>query len=305
MTEERLRTQPIFQGREQTISKALLMKKMIDVPMDLVESKNTATFDTENIIGSGDLSVVFRGKFGEEDAAFKVFLPATSLLNDAGKDKLQSEFEKEGTLLSRLDHKNIAKVYGTGKIAIGSKTELPVLVREYFPQTASERLLGLNRDLRIPEVVKMVDQVSSALDYMQGEGLTAVSDISPTNIMVRENGDYVFTDLNLAQAQEIGGLRVENEYSAPELTKIDKSVPTQRSQVYSMGLLAYEMLGGELPSREEISLGKINLKTPDGVSEETMGVLQKAVENNPEYRYKTPTAYAKALRGAITESALV
>ena len=303
MNQERIGTilTPL-EGRQNTVL------KFIGTSFNLTENgRNTLiSFNKDKLLGQGDLSVVYLGEIdygGEKNkVAVKLFLPLISLSQNYGKEVLRDAFENEAVILEKLNHTNIAKLYGSNVLHAGKSFEVPVIVREYFPENLLSKMEKFNEEEKTREVVDMVSQLSDAIKYLNENGIM-LSDVHPKDIMVRENGDYVLGDLNLQKSEEGSLMGFAEDVSAPEVQKIQTDIErnkniTPESQVYSLGLLAYGLLKGNFASREEISMG-LKPEKPDSISEEIFKVLEKALDVKPENRYKNVNEFSKAFEEAF------
>ena len=113
--------------------------------------------------------------------------------------------------------------------------------------------------------------------------------------MVRENGKYALVDLNLASGRGGEVVGVSDNYAPPESLRVNPDSSSARGQVYNLGMIAYEMLGGKVPGREERALG-FSPKGLEGLSDGVSAVFTKAISHKPEDRYETPGEFAEALK---------
>ena len=113
--------------------------------------------------------------------------------------------------------------------------------------------------------------------------------------MVRENGKYALADLNLASGRGGEVVGVSDNYAPPEYLRVNPDSSSARGQVYNLGMIAYEMLEGKVPSKEERALG-FNPEVLEGMPEGVSSAIRKAVSNKPEDRYETPGEFASTLK---------
>ncbi len=191
-------------------------------------------------IGDGGMSTVYLAiqlSVGRE-VALKVLSP--ELRTDP---KFCDRFFREANIVGALSHPNIISIYDVGK-----QDEHFYIAMDYLPgASCSERIKA--GDLSLKEILGVVENISSALDYASERGFVHC-DIKPDNILFQHDGSAVLTDFGIAisiASKEPGIKSVAGtpHYMSPEQTQ-GKSIDG-RSDLYSLGILFYEMLTGERP----------------------------------------------------------
>lgn len=197
-------------------------------------------------VGSGATGFVFEAHDEDEDrlVALKVLRPEFASATHG-----LVRFEREATV--GLQHENLVTVHGVGNCPDFS---LPFLVLEYVPgETLRDRL---QRDGILPgrTAAEIVRQIVLGLDYTHGHGLVH-RDLKPSNVLLDEKGNAKLTDFGLARAAEetveltrSGSLVGTPAYMSPEQVMSPQRVDA-RSDLYSLGVVLFEMLSGELPFR--------------------------------------------------------
>ncbi len=198
-------------------------------------------------IGAGGMGVVYKARQPNLDrlVALKV-LPR----HLAGDPDFVERFRREAKALASLSHANIVGVHDFGVAG-----DVPYLVMEYVDGVNLRALLGEKR-LAPEQAFKIVPQLCDALEYAHEEGIVH-RDIKPENILVDRKGRVKIADFGLAKI--LGGDRTALSpitrtghvmgtptYMAPEQYEDPKRVD-HRADIYSMGVVFYEMLTGELP----------------------------------------------------------
>lgn len=243
----------------------------------------------------------------ERDLAIKI-LPPKKLSQD-----LIDRFLREARAVAKLDSQNIVKIYDIGRQPDG-EYELNYIVMEFvegenlgdvFPQ-APKTVLEIEARIRI------FDQVLEAMDYAHGKGVVH-RDLKPDNIMVTVGGKAKIMDFGLAFFSGSHSLTRVNQvmgtvaYFSPEQAKAAKGID-HRADLYSLGVILFELLTGELPFEAEHVVDMIRKvldekpRRPSAlngiVSSELERICLKCLEKEPSARY----ASAGELRQAIAKA---
>ena len=268
------------------------------------------------MLGEGGMGSVYKARDVtlQRDVALKVMHGQF-----ARQPNFQERFLQEARTAARLNHPGIVKVYD-----FGQSRDMLYIVMELLP---GANLAKMMRDLRaankwilIPEALEIVKEVTEALDFVHKQGILH-RDIKPDNIMLRPEPSNllpfrpVLTDLGLAKLAEGGVMTQDGQsmgtpgYMSPEQALGEKTDP--RSDVYSLGILLYEMVVGQLPfpARTLSEAIRYHVKEPvpdprkinPALSEQVVQLIMKAVEKNPANRYQDAGAFAKAI-GAAAQS---
>src|SRR5262249_26088892 len=155
-------------------------------------------------------------------------------------------FEREAEILKQLKHPNIVRMFGHGK-----HQKLPYYAMEYIEgQTLQQVLEGRGR-LPWEEVVALGKQLCSALQHAHDQGIIH-RDLKPSNLMVLPGGRLKLTDFGIAKDLDVTQLTSANctvgtaSYMSPEQCKGERNL-THKSDLYSLGVVLYELLTGEKP----------------------------------------------------------
>lgn len=226
-------------------------------------------------------------------------------------EHLRDRLEREAFIQSQLDHPHIVRVYDF--IASGDTT---CIVMEYVPGRDLRKMITRETG-PIPDyrALKLFKQVLAAIDYAhhfiyldksgaRHQGIIH-RDLKPANILVTPDDVVKVTDFGIVKVRGVkGGTQMgfnpgTPEYMSPEQARGREL--DQRSDIYSLGVVVYEMLTGHVPfegdgsgtSDYEIRRGHIELQVPPmeqyypGISPELEKIVLKALEKNPEERYQT------------------
>lgn len=294
------------------LAKGLLLDAETGMPSEAGRSVSTV-FDMEHLLGRGDLTFVAIGEVSpgqlnaaESKVALKVFYPKPDLLGTADNRKvLLGQFNDEVKLLRLSEHSNITRFFGLTELQLGkANSKFPAIAREYFPNMVSE-ILRSGRSLSVNEVINLVTQVADGTNYLYTEHQRILMDITSENIGERIDRSYALTDINLSvlDGEELrpgNKLGLSEDVTPPELMASleSKVVATPRLAVYNLGVLAYELLGGSRPTREEKISGGLYLSELTSLSPQLNEVLRRATTKKFVERYSTITEYRNALASA-------
>jgi hypothetical protein len=198
-----------------------------------------------DVIGAGGMGVVYRARHRrlERLVALKI------LPRDLAKDARFSErFAREAKTLARLDHPRIVRVHD-----FGESGGLYFLVLEYVDGANLRQVMAAGR-LRPAEALAIVPQICEALQYAHDQGVVH-RDIKPENVLLDAQGRVKIADFGLAKIvgkagaptlTGTGQVMGTYHYMAPEQVRTPQDVD-HRADLYSLGVVFYEMLTGELP----------------------------------------------------------
>jgi predicted Ser/Thr protein kinase len=237
-------------------------------------------FEMIGLIGKGGMGAVYQARQPALDrfVALKILRP-----NLAGDPGFEERFTREARALARLNHPNIVAVYDFGKAG-----ELHYLVME-FVEGANLRAVQRAGRIAPGQALQIVPQICDALQFAHGEGIVH-RDIKPENILFDKKGRVKITDFGIAKmggdVREKLGLTGAKDvvgtphYMAPEQVERPQSVD-HRADIYSLGVVFYELLTGELP------LGKFSVPSDKAAVDERLDdVVLRALEKEPARRYQ-------------------
>lgn len=255
---------------------------------------------------AGGMAAVYRGidtRNGRE-VALKV------LPSDYGSDQTRRErFVAEISALTGLDHPHIVRILDKGECE-GSL----YYVMEWVGGPNVRQLIDGGK-LSIDQSVRIVLDMLDALEYLHARGM-AHRDIKPSNILLTADGEAKLVDFGIVHADSLlpqppdalapapspsPGRRMllgTPNYMAPEQSSQPDRVD-RRSDLYSLGLVFYEMLTGVLPGKFHEPASRLKPDLPPAIER----VLDRALAVNPEARYQTAREFADALRAAVAPAA--
>jgi serine/threonine-protein kinase PpkA len=154
-------------------------------------------------------------------------------------------FIKEAQTISRLHHPNIVRIQGTGRI-----NALHYMVMEFLPESLKQRI-RVRKQIGLQESLAIINQIASALFYAHGKGFIH-RDVKPDNIMFRADGTPVILDFGIARVlaatsriTRSGTSLGTPRYMSPE--QLNAKRVDGRSDIYSLGVVLFEMLSGSPP----------------------------------------------------------
>jgi serine/threonine protein kinase len=261
-------------------------------------------FEIFGLIGKGGMGAVYKARQKGLDrmVAVKILPP-----HAAGDPGFVERFNREARALARLNHPNIVAVYEFGTVGeapaippeaaslkIGEKSEtgkmpvLPYLVMEFVDGTNLREVERAGR-LAPEQALLIVPQICEALQFAHGEGVVH-RDIKPENILLDKKGRVKITDFGIAKMvgvvpEKIGLTGAKDivgtpHYMAPEQVERPNSVD-HRADIYSLGVVFYELLTGELPMGKFAPPSRkvqVDVRLDD--------VVLRALEKEPERRYQ-------------------
>ena len=230
----------------------------------------------------------------------------------ASDEKFVRRFQREALAASSLYNENIVEVYD-----VGEDNGQYYIVMEYIDGKHLKNLLKKRGKLTIPETVDIMMQIASGLSVAHDQYLIH-RDIKPQNIMILENGLVKITDFGIAMAMNSTQLTQTNSvmgsvhYLPPEQAS-GKGASLQ-SDIYSMGILMYELLTGKLPyhgdNAVEIALKHLKEPLPSireqlpSIPQSVENIIIKATAKNPKNRYADAKEMYEDLKTCLLDSRL-
>jgi predicted Ser/Thr protein kinase len=229
---------------------------------------------------------------------------AVKILGADADEAFRKRFADEARRAASVSHPNVVTVFDEGREGGDS-----FMVMEFVRGKTLRDMVASRGPLSPTETARLIAQVASALDAAHEAGVIHC-DVKPANVIVDEQGRAKLTDFGIARAARgtrehelIGTAR----YIAPE--RIAGEAPTERSDIYSLGLVAYELLAGrpayaEMETddllRERLDGPSPSLRTARvGVSNDVDAVIGRALARAPEDRYPSAGMFARELLGAV------
>jgi len=227
----------------------------------------------------------------------------TEGLSEQEFSEYKTRFQREAQAAGTLAHPNIITVYD-----FGEQNGVLYLAMEYLEGKSLERVVQEQNILPIETILPIYDQVCSALDHAHQNKIVH-RDIKPANIIILQNGLVKLTDFGIAKMMSMGMTQAGHilgtpNYMSPEQVK---GRPVDgRSDIFSLGIILYELLTGEKPfagqnittviykiiNENPIPPRELDASIPAGLNY----IVSKALAKNPDERYQTCREMAEDLR---------
>jgi len=259
-------------------------------------------------LGQGGMGAVYKARDREVDrvVALKVIRPEL-----ANQPQILMRFKQELILSRQVTHKNVIRIFD-----LGEADNIRFITMEFVAGRDLHSLLRDSTPLTLEEKVKIVIQVCRALDAAHAEGVVH-RDLKPQNIMVENTGRVVVMDFGIAHSMEESGatstgmLLGTPAYVSPEQAKGEKIDP--RSDIYTLGIVFYELLTGKIPFESETVVGLLikrlqerpvppiekNKDIPQALSD----IVIKCLAVEKEQRYQTTNDLERDLEGWLASPA--
>jgi serine/threonine protein kinase len=257
-------------------------------------------YDVLSELGQGASANVYLADdpFNDRKVAVKVAKTDVEMGDEEAK-RFEKLFLNEASLAGKLNHPNIVCVYDA--VVDGDQR---YIVMEYVPGGSLKKYCSETNLLPMRQAVLVIFKLCRALDYAFQNGVIH-RDIKPANILLSERDDIKISDFGTAKIShathtQIDGFLGSPAYMSPE--QINEEGPSVQSDIYSMGVVMYELLTGKLPFRAENSVSMINKilnedpipiesLRPD-LPERLVQIVKKAMHKDPKVRY--PSWYEMA-----------
>jgi serine/threonine-protein kinase len=276
---------------------------------DSIIGRHFANFRVLRHLGRGGMADVYYGYDVKLDRPVAIKVLDTRYRNDSAWAK---RFIREARAIALWRHENIIQVYYAG-----DEDGFSYFVMEYIDGKDLATLLGRYQARRklMPhdEVIRIGRAVANALDYAHQKGVVH-RDVKPSNVMVAKDGRVVLMDFGLALDMtegSVGEVFGSANYVSPEQAR-NSAEAVPQSDLYSLGVMLYEMLVGQLPfddpSFTTVAIQHITMPPPPPrqlnpeLSEASEAVLLKALHKTPEKRYKTAGQLMDALEKTLLAS---
>lgn len=257
-------------------------------------------------IGEGGMANVYLAHdiILNRDVAVKIL--RGDLAND---EKFVRRFQREAISASSLNHTNIVEMYD-----VGEDDGKYFIVMEYVEGKTLKSLIKRRGALTLPEVIDIMLQLTSGIAHAH-ESYIIHRDIKPQNVLIIEDGTVKITDFGIAMALNSNELTQTNSvmgsvhYLPPE--QANGTGSTIKSDIYSLGILMFELLTGKLPFKGdnavEIAIKQMRDSIPsvveinEDIPQSIENVILKACAKNPKNRYNSALEMHEDIKTALNE----
>ncbi|WP_203332592.1 Stk1 family PASTA domain-containing Ser/Thr kinase [Planococcus beigongshangi] len=244
------------------------------------------------LIGGGGMSNVYlaHDMILDRDVAIKILR-----YDFSNEEELRRRFQREALSTTSLAHPNIVNIFD-----VGEDGAMPYLVMEYVPGRTLKEYIIEHSPVAPERAVKIMKQLASALAHAHHNQIVH-RDIKPQNILMDEEGNVKISDFGIAMALSATSYTQTNSvlgtvhYLSPEQARGGNA--TKKSDIYSLGIVMYELLTGRLPfsgeSAVSIALKHLQTETPSlrdivpSIPQSLENVVLKATAKNPQHRYQS------------------
>lgn len=266
-------------------------------------------YDIQGILGKGGMGVVYRAFDPAIHREVAIKTITKSILDPSELQYTLKRFRHEAQAVGRLTHPSIAAIFDYGEDA-----ELAYIVMELVSGKSLAQHLQSRRSFALREIGEIIRQLLAGLGYAHARGVIH-RDVKPPNILLNDDGQIKITDFGIARIDtstltQIGEVMGSPGYMSPEQfagNEIDA-----RSDIYSAGVIAYELLTGRKPfsgSNVEVMHKVVSERPADpsqhnpALSAQTDLVVQKALAKKREERYQSAQAFAEAFMLSLRDNA--
>jgi len=276
------------------------VRSVVSVPIFDIGDVLGGRYEILKLLGEGGMGAVYKAIDRELDrpVALKVIRPEL-----ASNSSMLARFKQELLLSRQVTHKNVIRIYD-----LGDADGVKFITMEFVEGRDLRALIHEKKKFSPEEAVEVMQQVCQALQAAHSVGVIH-RDLKPQNVMREDSGRILVMDFGLARTMEgdgmtqTGALVGTMEYMSPEQA-LGKELD-QRSDVFTAGLILYELLTGNMPFKAETALASLIRRTQEraipvsdldrNIPGALSGVVSKCLERDPNLRYQTAEEVLRAL----------
>jgi len=247
-------------------------------------------YEIKQQLGRGGMGMVYLAQDwkSQRPVALKTLLPKYAQLPQA-----VARFEREINAARNIDHKAVVKIYDSGEVD-GTLFYAMEYVEGKSVRSWMRERKKVGKRVGLGSAVRILGMVCAALE--KAHAFTIHRDLSPENVMVTRDGDVKLLDFGLAKLNDsnqdltrVGVTLGKLQYSSPEQRADAKNVD-HRADIYSLGVMFYELLSGQLPEPGVKLSSLVTWLPPEGDE-----FAERAMAPNPDDRFQTALEFRKAL----------
>lgn len=272
----------------------------------MADIEKLGRYDIIRVVGKGAMGVVYEGRDPNLDRQVAIKTIRVQSLSAQAASEYEVRFRTEARSAARLHHANIVSVFDSGQDG-----DIAYLVMEFIQGEDLKHHLENGARFSVRSSIVMVHDLLMALDHAHRQNVVH-RDVKPANMLIEQSGRVKLTDFGVARIQEpdetnltqVGGAVGTPKYMSPEQAKGLRG--DSRSDVFSAGVVLYELLTGVLPFDGENQFvvihqivghtpaapSTLNPDVPAAMDE----VMARAMAKNPDERYATAREFGLALR---------
>jgi len=279
--------------------------------MSDLEGRTLGRYELQRLVGTGGMADVYVGydSHFNREVAVKIFRRED--------ENLLRRFVREAHLMASLSNPRLMPVYDAGTTELNGTNVYYIVMPLMKGGTLRARIR--NNPLSPAQACRYLSDIAAALDYMHQQGIIH-RDIKSSNILLDADGRCYLSDFGIARAStdathmtSTGNIMGTVDYLAPELVETNKRADA-RSDLYSLGVLLFEMVTGVLPFSGENQIAVVAMhvgRRPPSprsivptISPAVERVIYKALEKRPELRYDSATELAEAFCHVVAKQSL-
>ncbi|KXG10503.1 Serine/threonine-protein kinase PrkC [Anoxybacillus sp. P3H1B] len=270
----------------------------------LIGKRLNGRYKIISLLGGGGMANVYvaRDMILEREVAIKIL--RFDFSND---EQFIKRFRREAQAATSLNHENIVSIYD-----VGEDEGIYYIVMEYVRGFTLKQYIQQHAPLHVAKALDIMEQLTSAISHAHANGIIH-RDIKPQNILIDEEGNVKITDFGIAVALSSTTITQTNSvlgsihYLSPEQAR--GGIATEKSDIYSLGIVMFELLTGHLPfsgeSAVSIILKHLQTETPSpkawnpSIPQSVENIILKATAKDPFYRYQSVQEMNEDIRTAL------
>jgi serine/threonine-protein kinase len=262
-------------------------------------------YELLSVLGGGGMAVVYKARDLILDRLVAVKILRSEFSDD---DEFIRRFRREAQSVASLFHPNIIDIYDIGD----DTSDVYYIVMEYVEGETLKDLIKREAPLELGPALHIMDEITAAIEHAHEQGIIH-RDIKPHNILIGKHGDVKVTDFGIAIAMTSATITHTNSvlgsahYFSPEQAR--GGYANTKSDIYSLGIVLFEMLTGELPfsgtSPVSVALKHLQEDIPDprelnhAIPQSVENIITKALSKDPNHRYQKVADMREDLKTAL------